>query len=201
MSWQGREAHAAHPDEGLSPMQAWMATTLAWSERATHPARFEHERMTVVHAGVGHESAFGTAPGLARLQATLRAGIEAELDQLQQELESLVVQQEGLRVQSRVCDPFPECRNHPEAVARVERAARAAGLEFIEPATPFPWSEDFGHFLRLAPGALIGLGAGLEQPPLHDPAYDFPDAILPLGIEVFAQLIDSHLRTDAHAKA
>ena len=33
------------------------------------------------------------------------------------------------------------------------------------------------------PGALVGLGAGLEQPPLHHPDYDFPDGLLAVGVD------------------
>eukprot|EP00947_MAST-08B_sp_MAST-8B-sp1_P005618 g5618.t1 len=55
---------------------------------------------------------------------------------------------------------------------------------------PFPWSEDFGAFpeKRGGGGALFGLGAGLDHPPLHASNYDFPDAILPLGMQLWTHI-------------
>lgn len=199
--WLGREAHAAHPEAGISPMRACIASTLAWSERAAHPPGFDYEKITVVHAGVGQPSAFGTAPGEARLQATLRSGRESDLDSIENELRASAVTEPELRLSFQVCDPFPECINAAAAFERVRRVCTAHELELEVPDHPFSWSEDFGHFLRRAPGALFGLGAGLEQPQLHDPAYDFPDAILPVGIQVFLALVESHLQDDDSARS
>ena len=49
---------------------------------------------------------------------------------------------------------------------------------------PVKWSEDFGHFTNAFPGALFGLGAGLDQPQLHHADYDFPDALIASGKSV-----------------
>jgi metal-dependent amidase/aminoacylase/carboxypeptidase family protein len=58
-------------------------------------------------------------------------------------------------------------------------------------------SEDFGAFLREVPGAFVFIGNGATgQPggtPLHNAAYDFNDAVLPLGARYFAELASIRL--------
>ncbi len=50
---------------------------------------------------------------------------------------------------------------------------------------PFRWSEDFSHFTLRYKGCMFGLGAGLDTPKLHNPDYDFPDAIIETGAALF----------------
>ena len=51
-------------------------------------------------------------------------------------------------------------------------------------------SEDFGAFLRVVPGNFMFLGTGLAgEPggtPLHNPSYDFNDAVLVPGARYLA---------------
>lgn len=64
-------------------------------------------------------------------------------------------------------------------------------------------SEDFGHYLKKVPGAFffIGNGNGEHRPDghgpgpcsLHNPSYDFNDAILPIGASVFAKVVENYL--------
>ena len=35
---------------------------------------------------------------------------------------------------------------------------------------------------------MLCLGAGETQPALHNPDYDFPDALIPVGVSIFAQI-------------
>ena len=54
-------------------------------------------------------------------------------------------------------------------------------------------SDDFGLMLRHRPGAYSFLGNGAEGAeggtPLHNARYDFNDAILPLGVGFFVELV------------
>jgi metal-dependent amidase/aminoacylase/carboxypeptidase family protein len=50
-------------------------------------------------------------------------------------------------------------------------------------------SEDFGAFSATTRTALFFLGAGQDCPPLHNPAYDFPDALLAPGQAVFLHIL------------
>ena len=66
--------------------------------------------------------------------------------------------------------------------------------EIIPGGDAVAWSEDFGHFTARFPGALFGLGAGVEQPALHHPDYDFPDALLQHGVRFFLAAAERLLR-------
>ena len=46
-------------------------------------------------------------------------------------------------------------------------------------------SEDFGVFGHGAASAMLFLGAGETLSALHNPDYDFPDALIPIGARIF----------------
>ncbi|MFH1531932.1 MAG: amidohydrolase [Pseudomonadota bacterium] len=189
----GRTAHAGEPERGRSPATA-LATLINWIEALPqHATPFGAAvKATVIHARLG-EVAFGTSPGQATVMATLRAGTEVALCSLQahcrRELPGIAA---GFGMAHRIAwhEPFPATINAPEVVEAVSDAARSLGLPMVEPARPMPWSEDFGHFTRHVPAALVGLGAGRRWAPLHSVEYDFPDALLPVGISLLAGTVD-----------
>ncbi len=52
-------------------------------------------------------------------------------------------------------------------------------------------SEDFRAVPVRGPDSAISLlGAGVETPSLHNPNYDFPDDLIPMGAKVFAAALD-----------
>ncbi|MCP5381211.1 MAG: amidohydrolase [Kordiimonadaceae bacterium] len=58
-------------------------------------------------------------------------------------------------------------------------------------------SEDFAQFLRHVPGSfiLLGAGDGADQPPLHNPYYDYNDDLLELGASYWTNLVRQQLAT------
>lgn len=52
----------------------------------------------------------------------------------------------------------------------------------------FKFSEDFGRFGDVAKSAMFFIGSGEEQPALHNPDYDFPDALIPIGARIFLRI-------------
>ena len=75
--------------------------------------------------------------------------------------------------------------NHPAETAFVrEQAVAYAGAEkVIDLERPFMGSEDFSYMLQTRPGCyfFIGTQSSPDVKPLHHPAFDFNDAILPIG--------------------
>ena len=63
----------------------------------------------------------------------------------------------------------------------------------IEIENPFRWSEDFGHFISRYKGAMFGIGSGEDHPQLHNPDYDFPEEIIPAGINMFFTIMNEIL--------
>ena len=71
--------------------------------------------------------------------------------------------------------------NHPAEAVLAGAAAEAAGIAVRRDLPPSMAGEDFGWFLEQRPGAFVWIGNGpaVEGRGLHNPGYDFNDAILP----------------------
>lgn len=189
---RGTTSHAAEPAKGISPALAvaQMVQTLS-SVSQFHTSLDDVAQITVVHACVGEDGAYGTSPGHGVVQATLRSHKDEVMNKLIDHCQILAKQISDtydLESTIRWTQEFPSTENHPEAVRYVERAAGAQGLDICRPVSPFPWSEDFGHFTRQFKGCLFGLGAGSAHPNLHNPSYDFPDDIIGIGVALFHEI-------------
>lgn len=186
----GTPAHASEPEKGANP--AWAVAELIQAIPALlAPAQYQGMVLcTVIQVDIG-ERTFGMSASKGRLLLTIRAVYEAEMDALQQKMEGLARQlaaQQGLTVSFSYEEAFPETANHPVCADRIRAVCRAKGLALVEMDEPFRASEDFGHYLKLIPGAICFIGNGENYPPLHTHAYDFPDAILPTAVELFKGL-------------
>jgi amidohydrolase len=187
ISLAGRTAHAASPETGLSPVNAVAAllsdlTALCSGTLETETLR----RVTITHATIG-EPAFGIAPGDAEIWATLRTSTDAAMAALVESAEALAqaaADADGLAVSIAYSDVFGHCVNHPEAVAILRHAMEVEGITH-EPGQPFRASEDFGRFATVSKSAMLFLGAGEAHAALHDPRYDFPDALIETGARIF----------------
>jgi hippurate hydrolase len=86
--------------------------------------------------------------------------------------------------------------NHPEEADRAAGAAAAAGLTVRRDLAPSMASEDFGWYLLERPGAFawIGNGPAPDGRGLHNPGYDFNDAILPAAATFLAEAAKQALR-------
>lgn len=90
----------------------------------------------------------------------------------------------GLDIQHGVCATV-------NARAEADLAAAAAGglgLPVRRDVPPSMAGEDFGWYLEQKPGAFVWIGNGPARPggELHNPGYDFNDAILPVATEWLA---------------
>jgi metal-dependent amidase/aminoacylase/carboxypeptidase family protein len=75
--------------------------------------------------------------------------------------------------------------NNDNCVNIVEQSAKHEELDIIYIEKPFKWSEDFGYFTEQYDTCYFGLGSGINQPPLHNPDFDFPDDLIETGINIF----------------
>ena len=189
---KGHAAHAAYPEQGISPLPALMELIVKL------PALAEKKRihksfiqLTVTYAKTGRFG-FSTVPGHGELALTLRAEEDIELEQLHKEVVRIVGKTAArfyLEEQIRRFEPFTTSRNDPFAVDAVRTVAQRHNLSVVELTRPFNWSEDFGQYTDRFPGAMFGLGAGENHSDLHTWYYDFPDEILETGIKMFFGLI------------
>jgi metal-dependent amidase/aminoacylase/carboxypeptidase family protein len=91
-------------------------------------------------------------------------------------------------------------RGHPATVnsrreAEISAAAlvRVLGYANVDAdIRPVMGGEDFAYFLQQMPGAYALLGQG-DRAMIHNPAFDFNDAILPLGAAYFVAVVHAEL--------
>ena len=200
---RGRTAHASQPDQGVSPMAA-LARLMPALNGLGRPWPLDETfaMVTVTHAEMGAKS-FGVAPGGAELWATLRTLTDARMGGLCGEAEALarrIASEEGLTLSVRASDVFAHCDNAPAAVAWASAALEAEGVPHGEAGQPMLASEDFGVFGRVAPSALFLLGSGESSPGLHNPDYDFPDALIGVGARVFHRTLRDILGSSTAAR-
>ena len=195
---RGATAHAAEPHRGRTPAPAVATLIDSWSALPQHcTALDDPAKVTIVHARLG-ELAFGTSPGEATVAATIRATTDETLELLLGACERVathVAHAHDLDLEIRRMEPFPATENDADLVRALEEVALGLEMDVVTPPSPFPWSEDFGHFRRVCPSLLFGLGAGEDAPALHHPTYDFPDAILDRGVDILTALCRHLLAT------
>lgn len=191
----GHTSHAATPHLALSP--AASLARLIPAVMAAGPGGAElspgFRLVTVTHARMG-EPAFGITPGEAELWLTLRTLEDADMAALSAEVTGLVEAEcaaTGLRANFAESDVFHACTNDPEATARLVAAAAGADVARAQSHGPMRASEDFGLFGSRggAKAAMFLLGSGEDCPPLHNPDYDFRDALIAPGIRVFERAL------------
>lgn len=190
---KGKSSHSAYPEQGISPAPALAHLIQDLSALTQFNVPIEQAaKVTVIHARLG-ELAFGTSPSRGELMATLRTFDEESLEILKDKALQLATgycETYGLKLETDWVESFRITKNNPESVELVRKTAEDQGLEILEKEQPFSWSEDFGRFTQRYPGALFGLGAGLEHPGLHASDYDFPDELIETGIRMFAGIIE-----------
>ena len=196
---EGKSSHAAAPEDGLSPgpaMAALMTRLPALGCGCIGDEGFS--LATLTHANLG-EATFGIAPADGELRVTLRSMTNGRMDALMEDAVELVSNHAaGLGIQIHWHDVFRAVVNDVEATGIARDAARTQGLSRLEMPCPMRWSEDFGRFGEDgAKSALLYLGAGEDHPQLHNPDYDFPDALIPVAVDLFCQILQDVLGHEA----
>jgi len=189
---QGTSSHAAHPEQGKSPVRVVTGLLDGLPNIPELKESFDDFCMvTIIHARIG-ERAFGTSPGDAVVMATLRSYLDDDMDKLTAMAEYLVdhlCKKYDIEYNIQYTEVFPATVNKPGALDLVEKAAKDHGAKIVWIDEPFPWSEDFGHVTAKFPGAFFGIGAGKDQPYLHNNNYDFNDNIIETGVNIFMNII------------
>lgn len=189
----GKTAHASLPETGISPAGALARLIPALSELGQGGALgADYRLVTVTHARLG-EAAFGIAPGEAEIWVTLRTmedGKMAALRTAATELVQAEAAKAGLVASFSHHDDFAASVNDKDATVVLARALDALNLLHSPGDLPMRGSEDFGRFGQ--PGtrsAMLFLGAGAQHAALHNPDYDFPDDLIPIGVRIFDQVM------------
>lgn len=197
--FSGETSHASEPEKGKNPSLAIAHLIESYSKLTSEllPSN-ESAILTIIHAKIG-ERAFGTSPGFGTLMATLRADSDELLEKMESKCRNIAENEAkvyDLQLTMKTTEYFPATVNTYLDTRLVRDVALQQKFPLIQLEKAFPWSEDFGHFLKGHEGAFFGLGSGMNCPPLHNSSYDFPDSIIESGIRMFYGLIDRTTRTE-----
>lgn len=140
-------------------------------------------------------------PGHAVLKGDARARSPADRSTIETAMRQIaegIAAAHGVTARVDFRTEFIETINAPTPTDAVVRAAQAAGLDVVPDRDPMSFSEDFAHFAAAVPGCFLLLGNGTEGPngkPLHSDDFDFNDALLPIGVSFWTELVRDRLPT------
>lgn len=183
----GVGAHGARPETGVDPIRVGtqIASALQTNvSRNVAPVDTAVLSITQSHAG----DAYNVIPQTARLSGTVRAFSNATMSMIGERMTRTaadVAEAMGARASVDVRVNFAPTVNDPaQAEFAASVCAERVGADNVQRDPPLIMaSEDFSFMLERVPGCdlNIGNGDGESGCDVHNPAYDFNDAAIPLG--------------------
>ncbi len=195
----GRGSHGARPENGIDPLLAACHLTTALQaivSRNISPSDTAVLSVTAIHAG----EAYNVIPETAVIRGTVRTFKTETMKQIEAGMK---------RTAAGICAGFgaaavvdfrdlfaPLVNNPAETQFMVDAARDLVGDADVDGNRGVVMaSEDFSFMLDACPGAYINIGNGdtVGGTPVHNPNYNFNDAILPLGAGLYARLVEKKL--------
>jgi len=187
----GKTSHAAEPHKGINPSLAISKITQQTLVLARNIEDDEHYTViTPIYTHIG-SMAYGTSAGYGETHFTIRTLSNERTKELTDKISALaetIAKEEQLTIAISFTEAFEANENNPEIVDIIKQTATENNFDTLEKPSPFPWGEDFGLFTVIYKGAMFGLGSGENTPRLHNPDYDFPDEIAPIGTAMFINI-------------
>jgi hippurate hydrolase len=199
----GKGAHGARPETGVDAALA--AAQIAVSlqsivSRNVAPVQTAVLSVTRILAG----DAYNVIPQTAALGGTVRA-FSHEVMGLVESAMRRVAQGTAAAFGARAEVDFralfaPTIHDPGQAEFAARICTELVGADKVDRQPPLIMaSEDFSAMLQRVPGCYINIGNGNSNGEsgceVHNPAYDFNDAALPLGAAFFARLVQARLST------
>lgn len=187
----GKTSHAAEPENGINP--AWPIWKIL--KKSDELSNNDMERkdfcvITPIYINVG-DIAYGISAGRGDLRLTIRTWDTKHMNQYCDELEKSIdeiCRHFNIDYTTSWTQEFATNRNAKEVVDLIKEVAEESDYMIHERKFPFKWGEDFGLFTQNFKGAMFGIGSGEDTPALHNPDYDFPDELIPTGIDIFHKI-------------
>ncbi len=203
---RGKGAHAAMPHLGNDPVVAAAALIQAWQSivsRNLKPIDDSVISVTILRAG----EASNVIPETCTLEGTVRTFTLEVLDTIEArmgEMANAIAAAYGCTAEFHFERNYPPTINHTAQAQIVQRAAAAVlGSGQVQAQEPTMGAEDFAYMLQAKPGCYFFLGNGegdhrssghgMGPCMLHNPSYDFNDALLPIGVQIWAALVQTEL--------
>ncbi|MBD8180477.1 amidohydrolase [Pantoea agglomerans] len=186
----GGGGHAAQPHLTRDTLLATSELVVQLNtlvSRALDPCETALLTVTRMQGGFSHNM----IPAEANITGTVRtfspaaqATIEARLRQMAEHITAA----HGLHAEVSYLRYYPATLNSNAEAQFCLQALTQSGITAEAAPQPALTSEDFAFMLQARPGAYLWLGSAPCKP-LHHAAYDFNDALIPHGVNVFVTLI------------
>ena len=203
---RGKGSHAALPHNGIDPVPIACEMVQAFQtivSRNTKPVDAAVISVTMIHAG----QATNVVPDSCELQGTVRTFSTEVLDMIERRMQQ--VAEHVCAAHEAKCEfafqrNYPPTVNHPKETAFARQVmVDIVGESNVLPQEPTMGAEDFAFMLQAKPGAYVFLdngdgshrdiGHGGGPCMIHNPSYDFNDALIPLGGTYWVRLAEAWL--------
>ena len=204
---RGKGGHAALPHNALDPVPVACQMVQAFQtiiSRNKKPIDAGVISVTMIHAG----EATNVIPDSCELRGTVRTFTLEVLDMIEKRMRE--VAEHTCAAFEMACE-FAFVRNYPPTINSAREAefarhimASIVGADKVQVQEPTMGAEDFSYMLQAKPGcySFITNGDGAHREMghgggpcmLHNPSYDFNDALIPLGATYWVRLAEGWLK-------
>ena len=195
----GVGAHGARPESSVDPLMVGVqiASTLQTIiSRNVRPVDTAVLSITQFKAG----DAYNVIAQTARLSGTVRAFSNETMALIERNMRRVatgVAESMGASAQVDFRVNFAPLVNDEQQAAFARSVCEElVGADQVSSNQPLIMaSEDFSYMLETVPGCFVNIGNGDVEGSceVHNPAYDFNDAALPLGASFFARVVERKL--------
>ena len=193
----GRGAHAAMPHHGIDPVPVACQMIQAFQTIITRnkpPIDPGVISVTMIHAG----ETTNVIPRDCELQGTVRTFTPEVLDMIEQRMRQIAeatCQAFGATSEFTFRRNYPPTINHRKETEFVRNVlSNLVGAGNVQEFEPTMAAEDFSYFLLQKAGCYFVIGNGDGPRTLHNPSYDFNDALIPLGGSMWVRLAETWLK-------
>ncbi len=197
---RGKGGHAARPHQSIDPIL--VAGSLVMALQSVVARSVDPNETAVVTIGTLHAGhAPNVIPDSARMELSVRSfspEVRAAMEERIRQLVTSHAHGYGATADIEYVRGYPVLINSE----RETEFARQVAEELVGPdkvVAPFhriAGSEDFSYLLQQRPGCFVRLGNGVNQPLLHNAAYDFNDENLTIGAAYWTRLVERYLALD-----
>jgi amidohydrolase len=188
----GKGGHGAHPEQTVDPFYLLAHVILGLNgivSRRIHPFEPAVVSIGVVNGGFTEN----VIPDEVKISGTFRYANPQLHEQLRGEIRRAfeIARALGGEYNLRFEYGGPPMVNDKKVSEVIENVGKELlGAQHVHEMGKTLGAEDFGEFLRLAPGAMFTLGtqkAGHEAYQLHHPRFDLDERALPIGTAMLAE--------------
>lgn len=196
----GVGGHAAYPHTTRDPIVAAAQIISAWQTLVSRGANpLESAVVSVTRIQGGHTT--NVIPENVSLAGTVRAfreDVRLDLATGLRRMAESIAGAHGVTAELSYEHRYRATVNsQAEVEAALSAMERTVGAQRVRRDLEASMgAEDFGWMLERCPGAYAMIGNGAESRPLHNPEYDFNDAVIPVGVLYWVNLVRQLLPTE-----